>query len=187
MSELIKISISDEALRVALGRLIASLTDTTPTMRALSEIMIDASARAFQNNADPSTGTPWQPLSAARQKQREGKGRSVVNMLQDSGLFVGSIANTGGRYAVREIGPGYALVGTNVPYAAIHQFGGKTGPRIIRAKKGKALKIPGIGFRRSVNHPGSVIPARPFLGVGPTDIQDMLDTITRNLQKALKP
>mgnify|MGYP002087891713 FL=1 len=186
MSELIKISISDEALRVALGRLIASLTDTTPTMRALSEIMIDASARAFQNNADPSTGTPWQPLSAARQKQREGKGRSVVNMLQDSGLLVGSIANTGGRYAVREIGPGYALVGTNVPYAAIHQFGGKTGPRIIRAKKGKALKIPGIGFRRSVNHPGSVIPARPFLGVGPTDIQDMLDTITRNLQKALR-
>ena len=31
------------------------------------------------------------------------------------------------------------------------------------------------------------IPARPFIGVGPTDIQDMLDTITRNLQKALKP
>ena len=115
MSELIKISISDEALRAALGRLIASLTNMTPTMRALSEIMVDASARAFQNNADPSTGTPWQPLSAARQKQREGKGRSVVNMLQDSGLLVGSIANTGGRYAVREIGPGYALVGTNVP------------------------------------------------------------------------
>lgn len=187
MSELIKISIPDEALRAALGRLIASLTDTTPTMRDLSEIMIDASARAFDKTADPATGTPWQPLSAARQKQREDKGRSIANMLQDSGLLVGSITNASGRYAVREIGPGYALVGTNVPYAAIHQFGGKTGPRIIRAKKGKALKIPGIGFRRSVNHPGSVIPARPFIGVSPTDIQDMLDAITRNLQKALKP
>ena len=187
MNELIKISISDEALRAALGRLIASLTDTTPTMRDLSEIMIDASARAFDKTADPATGTPWQPLSAARQKQREDRGRSIANMLQDSGLLVGSITNAAGPYAVREIGPGYALVGTNVPYAAIHQFGGKTGPRIIRAKKGKALKIPGIGFRRSVNHPGSVIPARPFIGVSPTDIPDMLDTITRDLQKALKP
>lgn len=61
MSELIKISISDEALRAALGRLIASLTDMTPTMRDLSEIMIDASARAFQNNADPSTPPPSPP------------------------------------------------------------------------------------------------------------------------------
>lgn len=187
MSELIKISISDEALRAALGRLIASLTDTTPTMRDLSEIMIDASARAFDNTADPATGTPWKPLSASRQRQRAKKGRSIANMLQDSGLLVGSIARPSGQGAVRDIGPDHALVGTDVPYAAIHQFGGKTGPRIIRAKKGKALKIPGIGFRRSVNHPGSVIPARPFLGVGPTDIQDMLDTITRNLQKALKP
>ena len=140
-------------------------------MRALSEIMVDASARAFQNNADPSTGTPWQPLSAARQKQREGKGRSVVNMLQDSGLLVGSIANTGGRYAVREIGPGYALVGTNVPYAAIHQFGGKTGRASSGRKKARrsrsrdripAIREPsGIGYsrppvpgRRPDGHPG---------------------------------
>ena len=124
MSELIKISISDEALRAALGRLIASLTDTTPTMRDLSEIMIDASARAFDKTADPATGTPWKPLSASRQRQRAKKGRSIANMLQDSGLLVGSIARPSGQGAVRDIGPDHALVGTDVPYAAIHQLGG---------------------------------------------------------------
>ena len=52
-------------------------------------------------------------------------------------------------------------IGTDRKYAAIHQLGGKTRPHVIRAKKAKALKTP-FGFRKSVNHPGSNIPARPF-------------------------
>jgi phage gpG-like protein len=55
-------------------------------------------------------------------------------------------------------------VGTNVAYAAIHQFGGKTKPRVIQPKNGKALFWPGAAHPvQSVNHPGSTIPARPFL------------------------
>ena len=53
-------------------------------------------------------------------------------------------------------------VGSDRKYAAIHQLGGKTKAHVIRPKNGKALKIPGIGFRKSVNHPGSQIPARPY-------------------------
>jgi phage gpG-like protein len=53
-------------------------------------------------------------------------------------------------------------VGSDRLYAAIHQLGGKTAARTISAKNGKALKIPGIGFRKSVKHPGSKIPARPY-------------------------
>ena len=51
-------------------------------------------------------------------------------------------------------------------YAAIHHFGGRTKPHVIRAKNAKALALPG-GPRRSVNHPGSNIPARPFLTITP--------------------
>lgn len=198
MSELIKISISDEALRAALGRLIASLTDTTPTMRDLSEIMIDASARAFDKTADPATGTPWQPLSASRQRQRAHKGRSIANMLQDGGLLVGSIARPSGPGAVREIGPDHALVGTDVPYAAIHQFGGtikrEAAPMTVRLRKKNGRiqfaenKHKRVRIVDTVHKAYTItLPARPFIGVSPTDIQDMLDTITRNLQKALKP
>jgi hypothetical protein len=53
-------------------------------------------------------------------------------------------------------------VGSDRKYAAIHQLGGKTKAHVIRAKNGKALKIPGIGFRKKVNHPGSNVPARPY-------------------------
>lgn len=198
MSGLIKISISDEALRAALGRLIASLADTTPTMLDLSEIMIDASARAFDKTADPATGTPWQPLSASRQRQRAHKGRSIANMLQDGGWLVGSIARPSGPGAVREIGPDHALVGTDVPYAAIHQFGGtikrEAAPMTVRLRKKNGRiqfaknKHKRVRIVDTVRKAYTItIPARPFIGVSPTDIQDMLDTITRNLQKALKP
>lgn len=198
MSELLKIRITDEALRAALGRMIATLHDTTPLMQALSEIMVDASARAFEQTADPATGAPWKPLSASRQRQRANKGRSIANMLQDSGLLVESIARPSGRGAVRDIGPDHALVGTNVPYAAAHQFGAtiqrEASPMTVRLRKWKGriefakAKHKRVRVVDTIRKAHTVtIPARPFIGVGPTDIEDMLETIARHLQEALKP
>lgn len=57
-------------------------------------------------------------------------------------------------------------IGSDRKYAAIHQLGGKTPARTIRARNGAALKFAMGGriiYRRSVRHPGSKIPARPFL------------------------
>lgn len=59
-----------------------------------------------------------------------------------------------------------SAIGSNVVYAAIHEFGGQTRPRTIYPRKGKALSFF-IGGRAvtvsKVNHPGSKIPARaPF-------------------------
>lgn len=198
MSDLLKISITDEVLRAALGRMIATLHDTTPLMQALSEIMVDASARAFQDNADPTTGAPWKPLSASRQRQRANKGRSIANMLQDSGLLVESIARPSGQGAVRDIGPDHALVGTSIPYAAAHQFGAtiqrEASPMTVRLRKWKGriefakAKHKRVRIVDTVRKAHTVtIPARPFIGVGPTDIEDMLETIARHLQEALKP
>ena len=59
----------------------------------------------------------------------------------------------------------------NVPYARIHEIGGKTQPHTIVPKtkvylvffwekKGRWVK------KKSVNHPGSYIPARPYLVPG---------------------
>jgi phage gpG-like protein len=81
--------------------------------------------------------------------------------------------------------------GSDVPYAAIHEFGGKTPAHDIRPKRKRMLRFisPGftgevrrtktgklarrqadgaISFARVVHHPGSKVPARPFLtpGVG---------------------
>ena len=82
-------------------------------------------------------------------------------------------------------------VGTNLVYAKIHELGGQTKPHIIEPRNAKILVWAGIGtfgkgetkatgrltkkgykaqgaagnltFARVVHHPGSKIPARPFL------------------------
>ncbi|MGK0740171.1 phage virion morphogenesis protein, partial [Yokenella regensburgei] len=60
------------------------------------------------------------------------------------------------------------VVGTNVVYARIHQEGGKTRPHVIRPRNKKALYFNGR-FAAKVNHPGSDIPARPFLSLTEED------------------
>ena len=63
-------------------------------------------------------------------------------------------------------------IGSNVHYAAIHEFGGVTAPHVIRPRRGKALSFF-IGGRQvcvhSVNHPGSQIPARAPIRRGLAD------------------
>ncbi len=77
-------------------------------------------------------------------------------------------------------------VGTNIEYASIHEFGGKTRPHLIAAKNGKALRWLNPGFvgplrmtkkgkmmkKQSagawmfasvVHHPGSNMPERSFM------------------------
>ncbi len=60
-------------------------------------------------------------------------------------------------------------VGSNgdVKYAAIQEYGGKTSAHEILPDKARALAfmIGGtLRFAKSVHHPGSTIPARPYLG-----------------------
>lgn len=56
-----------------------------------------------------------------------------------------------------------AIVGTNEPYAAIHQFGGKAG-------RGRRVDIP----------------ARPFLQLTPQDEADILDDVQDYFQRLIK-
>jgi phage gpG-like protein len=56
-----------------------------------------------------------------------------------------------------------AAVGTNVVYAAIHEFGGKTRPHRIEPKEKMALAFMVVGqevFAKNVNHPRSRMPER---------------------------
>ena len=55
----------------------------------------------------------------------------------------------------------------DVKYAAIQEYGGKTSAHEILPDKARALAfmIGGtLRFAKSVHHPGSTIPARPYLG-----------------------
>ena len=60
----------------------------------------------------------------------------------------------------------YSSIGSNIKYAAIHEFGGRTAPHVIKAKPGKTLAFSIGGkqvFAKSVKHPGSQMPARRYV------------------------
>jgi phage gpG-like protein len=93
-------------------------------------------------------------------------------------------------------------IGTNVEYAAIHEYGGQTKPHVITARgkalrfvsprfvgpvkltaKGKLAKRQTAGsivFARKVSHPGSTIPARPFLRPALRDSQEEIKAILKS-------
>lgn len=131
-----------------------------PLMEKIAGIMMNAVDENFIHGGRPL----WTPL-----KYRDGK------PLQMSGRLHGSIHPWHDNDS--------AVVGTNVVYAAIQNFGGKTRAHEIRPRHKKALAFGGR-FARKVNHPGSDIPARPFLVLTEVDCEEIrqaiLDSIAGN-------
>lgn len=149
-----------DTLRQALERLAQSLSHRQPLMRALSEDLYDAVMENFEQEGRPR----WLPID------RVGK------ILQQSGPLAASIDS--------DADNDQAVVGTNVVRARIHQQGGTTRPHVIRPCDKKALAFNGRVVKR-VNHPGSTIPARPFLSLTDQDYQALAHTVNDYLQRAL--
>ena len=156
----IDVNIDDDQLVEGLAALARQGEDASPIMRGLAGIMRSAAEDAFDLERDPVTGAAWPPLNAAYKKKRYEDG------------YTGKILSRTGRMqqtlSVR-YGRDFALVGVSAPYAAAHQFGARTRAHIIRA-----------------HHPGSVIPPRPFLGVGEDHKTEMRRLIVRHLRKAVR-
>ncbi len=78
------------------------------------------------------------------------------------------------------------IVGTNVKYAQIHEYGGHTQPHTILPKNARALAFPwkgGQAFFRKVEHPGSKIPERSFLR---STLREMTPRIEEELAAAVQ-
>lgn len=76
---------------------------------------------------------------------------------------------------------------SGVPYARIHEYGGKTRPHLILPKNVQALHfmVKGQGvFAARVNHPGSVIPERSYMR---SSLADLKTLITANIKVAGRP
>ena len=74
--------------------------------------------------------------------------------------------------------------GSDVPYAAIHEFGGVTSPHTIVPKRREFLRFVAGGkvvFVRKVNHPGSNIRKRPFLEPGVSDTTPALESAVQKV------
>jgi phage virion morphogenesis protein len=149
---MIEVKVDDKAVLTALARVAAGAAHPAPLMTRIAGIMLDAVEENFAQEGRPK----WLGLKPGSVK----KGRGPAKILQNTGRMAASI--------VHRASDTEAVVGTNVVYAAIHHFGGKTKPHVILPKKGKALKFNGR-YAKKVNHPGSTIPARPFLMLAAED------------------
>lgn len=79
-------------------------------------------------------------------------------------------------------------------YAAIHEFGGRTGAHFIEAREADTLAFVGrdgnMVFREAVFHPGSNIPARPYMepaleAAKDTIMEDIAASLTRGVERAI--
>ncbi len=153
----ISIEFNDQQVQRALDELINRVEDPSPAMRAIAGVLEEATEEAFRTESDPATGIAWDPLSAVTLAVNpERRGGSI---LQDSGLLAASI--------VSDYGRDYAEIGTNRVYAPTHQFGAKQGEFGTTSRGGPI--------------PWGDIPARPFLGIGPQDEEDILSIAARFL------
>lgn len=94
----------------AMAARLRDLTPVTQVIAADTAALIDDS---FAQSRDPS-GTAWEPLKPATVARRRG---NKATILVDTGRLRGSIFARGQRTGVQ--------FGTNVPYAAPHQIGGR--------------------------------------------------------------
>lgn len=161
----LRISATDRELRAALARLAAFGRDPAPVLKVIGQDLITSTQERIRDQVTPE-GTAWPALRPDYAAAKRGSG-----ILVESGRLIGSFT--------RKVDGRELLVGTNVLYAAIHQFGG-----VIRPKAGSRLRFR-IG-KRTVFARQVRIPARPFLGISAEDRSDMLATIEAFVLRAAR-
>ena len=159
----IVVKLDAEGVKQTIAGMLARLADRAPAMRIVAEIVRASVVKNFEAGGRPEK---WKP---SRRAAREG-GQTLVK----SGRLVNSI--------FPRSDASRAQIGTNVSYAAIHQFGGKIGARVILPVNKKALFWPGARHPvKKVNWPGATIPARPFLVVQDEDWAEIRAALSEHI------
>lgn len=141
----VEVSIDDRELRELLSGIMKRMADMTPVNREIGEVVYESVQRNFEEKRAPD-GTPWKPLAGSTKKARARKGRSAEDILILNRILMGSIH--------ADAYPDRAEIGTDLIYAAIHQFGGLAG-------RGHSVEIE----------------AREYLGVRDEDWPEIKDAV----------
>jgi phage virion morphogenesis protein len=170
-------SYDDAEVQERLRKLDEAAGDLTPAMKNIGEYLVQSTEDNFDRQTDPD-GRPWQdvkPATRARKKHPK--------ILTESHHLRGSINYRAGQTSV--------AVGTNVPYAAAHQFG-FTGQvsipahtRLIKTAFGQPLRHP-VWARIEPYTLHQDLPARPFLGIGDDDETEIVGIVEDHMAMALK-
>lgn len=170
---MIEVKIDDAQVKAMLQRLAQRVGSLTPVMHAAGDVLRNDAMANFKGQHGPD-GAPWHKLAQstllARAKRLSGKdglytpkgqlrkpaARLMANakILLDRGTLRQSVQ-------VLQTTPTSVTVGSRLPYAAIHQLGGKAG-------RGGKVRIP----------------ARPFVGMSANAERQIINTINAYLGTA---
>jgi phage gpG-like protein len=148
------------------------LDNLAPALTAMKEVGLDSIRQTFQAGGRP---TPWAPLRSPR---RRGSASAAIP-LNDTGHLRASITAIIGRNSI--------TFGTNVPYAAMHHFGGTISLPVIVPRQARALRFVAadgtVVFARRVRAHTVSIPARPFMVLQPQDVRTMGEILAEYLAR----
>lgn len=118
---MIAIDLDDLELSDEASELLNKLDDLTPLLKRLGNEAHAIIAVKFRRE-----GPGWKPLSEATlsRRRKEGEGAKI---LRDSGKLFGSITDSASEGSVYELNTRELTLGTNLEYAAVHQFGSRDG------------------------------------------------------------
>lgn len=159
-----EIVITNDEITGALLRLSATLSDLTPIMQEIGEIVTRSTGRRFGEGVAPD-GSRWAPKS---QTTLNRYGARTSNRIDIRPLFGPSGALSSQIFY--EAAPDSVTWGSPMIYAATQQFGAAQGAFGRTARNGPI--------------PWGNIPARPFLGISAEDQTNILDVITEALVRS---
>lgn len=133
------IDVDAREVNAALSRLREHIGNLTPVMRSIGQTLVTGVDLGFRAQSDP-WGGAWAPLAMSTLKRRRG---TSAHVLRDTGRLVNSFSY---RADARSV-----TVGTDVIYAAVHQFGAERGA-FGRTRRGAPI-------------PWGRIPPRPMLPI----------------------
>lgn len=161
------VELKADTLNAGLAELEANVTDWTPAMEQIGEYLVMSTKERFKAGESPE-GAKWAPKSPttlARYGARKSNRVDVRPLFGPSGALSSQIFH--------ETAPTHVSVGSNLIYAAVHQFGAGKGAFGSMAN-GSPI-------------PWGNIPARPFLGLSLEDETNILALVVDYLTPATGP
>lgn len=155
--------------------------------KSLLTLMMRQKDKLFDKSQDPD-GNSWPKLHPLVEQKKTSKNtRSEANIkaaklsshkiLVDTATLKNSLTIPGSPYSIDKTDGDEVELGTNIIYAAIHNFGG-----VIVPRNKKALAFPGLHGTVVVKK--VTIPKRPFIGIGVEDEAKITEKIEAYIAKA---
>ncbi|MDQ0454652.1 phage virion morphogenesis protein [Rhizobium paknamense] len=182
-----------DGLTPTLERLVSVSDNPAAIMSDVAAYLLTSTQQRFEQEIGPD-GQKWKPLKPRTAAQRIGKGRvkrGSEHILVRTGRLKNSL--TAASDAVS------ATVGTNVEYAAIHQFGGVIRQTarsqtlsLKRIRGSKQVRFVRAGAKGAVEREVTigarqiVMPARPYLGINDADRAEIATIIMTDFGKAVE-